>query len=78
MADRFDRIMRRSDKIGDRAYRAASKGKGKKADRLRRKSSKVAAKARDVACKINARGRKVCRKPKKRKNTGFLRSKNRW
>ena len=77
MADRFDRIMRRSDRIGDRAYTAASKGKGKKASRLRRKSQKVAGKARDVACKINARGRKVCRKPKRSKNTGWLRSKRR-
>ena len=69
MADRFDRIMRRSDRIADRAYKAARKGKGRKAYRLRAKSNKVAAKARDVACKINARGRKVCRKTK-RKNKG--------
>ena len=27
MADRFDRIMRRSDRIAGRAYKAAEKGK---------------------------------------------------
>ena len=70
MADRFERIMRRSDRIGQRAYKAASKGKGRKAERLRRKSQKVAGKARDVACKINARGRKSCRRVK-RKGRGF-------
>ena len=59
MADRFDRIMRRSDRIAGRAYKAASKGKGRKADRLRRKSQRVAGKARDVACRINARGWKT-------------------
>lgn len=76
---RVDRILRRSERISDRAWRAASKGKGKKAARLRRKSQKVAGKARDVACKINARGRKVCRKPKRRSsNTGWLRSKSRY
>ena len=70
MSDRFDRIMRRSDRIAGRAYKAASKGKGRKADRLRRKSQRVAGKARDVACRINARGRKTCRKVK-RKGRGF-------
>ncbi len=71
MADRVTRILRRSDRIGNRAYKAASKGKSRKADRLRRKSSKVAAKARGVACKINARGKKVCRKTKRNNNRGW-------
>ncbi len=70
MADRFDRIMRRSDRIGQRAYKAAIKGKGRKAERLRRKSMKVAGKARDVACKINARGRKVCKRTERRRRRG--------
>lgn len=70
MADRVTRILRRSDRISDRAYKAARKGKSRKADRLRRKSSKVAAKARGVACKINARGRKTCKRVK-RNNRGF-------
>ena len=70
MADRVDRILRRSDRIADRAWKAQSKGKGRKADRLRRKSQRVAGKARDVACRINARGKKSCRKVK-RKGRGF-------
>tara|TARA_B110000003_G_scaffold276381_1_gene322563 strand:- start:5791 stop:6018 length:228 start_codon:yes stop_codon:yes gene_type:complete len=70
MADRVTRILRRSDRISDRAYKASRKGKSRKADRLRRKSSKVAAKARGVACKINARGRKTCKRVK-RSNRGF-------
>jgi len=59
--------MRRSDRLDQRAYKAASKGKGRKADRLSRKSRKVAAKARNVACKINARGRKVCKRTQRRR-----------
>ena len=52
MADRFDRIMRRSDRIAGRAYKAARKGKGRKADRLRRKSQRVAGKVVTAASKV--------------------------
>jgi len=71
MADRVTRILRRSDRISDRASKAARKGKSAKAYRLRRKSSKVASKARGIACKINSRGRKVCGPVKKRRG-GFF------
>ena len=66
MADKVDKIQARASRISDRATAAARKGKGKKSERLHKKARKVAAKATAVACRINARGKKICRPTKRR------------
>jgi|TARA_R100000479_G_C6372664_1_gene197739 hypothetical protein len=79
---RVDRIIDRSNKLYDKSLEAQRRGKRRKASRLRKRSDKLSDKARDVACKINARGRKVCKRSKrsgggsiwnqpKRKNRGY-------
>ena len=50
---------------------AQRKGKSRKASRLRKRSDKLSDKVRDVACKINSRGKKVCKKGRKRRSSGF-------
>tara|TARA_Y100001937_G_C6904896_1_gene234992 strand:- start:81 stop:323 length:243 start_codon:yes stop_codon:yes gene_type:complete len=63
---RVDRMIDRSNRLYDRSIDAAMKGKSRKAARLKKRSQKLDEKMRGVACKINARGKKVCKRTKRR------------
>ena len=78
---RVDRIIDRSNRLYDKSLDARREGKRRKASRLRKRSDKLSDKARDVACKINAIGRRFVENQKKwrgsiwnqpkRKNRGY-------
>ena len=68
---RVDRMIDRSNRLYDRSLDAAMKGKTRKASRLRKRSDKLDSKMRGVACKINAKGKKVCSRKRRRRRSGF-------
>jgi len=68
---RVDRLIDRSNKLYDKSLDAQSKGKSRKASRLRKRSDKLSDKVRDVACKINSRGKKVCKRGGRKRRSGF-------
>tara|TARA_R100000544_G_C2225745_1_gene60544 strand:- start:725 stop:961 length:237 start_codon:yes stop_codon:yes gene_type:complete len=53
---KYERLMRRADRVSDRSYKAARKGKQKKATRLNDKETKLRSKARGCGKTSKRRG----------------------
>ena len=53
---KYERLMRRADRVSDRSYKAARKGKQKRATRLNEKETKLRSKARGCGTTSRRRG----------------------
>ena len=68
---RVDRLIDRSTNCMTNHWMHKVKVKAEKASRLRKRSDKLSEKVRDVACKINSRGKKVCKRGGRKRRSGF-------